>query len=99
MTRQQPWRLLLFGATGAIGGTALRHAIDRGWQVVAASRRPVEMAKEGQLRQACHDPLHGDPAIDLAGDAPFYAVCWAHGANLADSPGWIADYQSREAVA
>jgi NAD(P)-dependent dehydrogenase (short-subunit alcohol dehydrogenase family) len=29
--------------------------------------------------------MHGDPTVDLAAESPFDAVCWAHGANVADS--------------
>jgi hypothetical protein len=85
VNQQEQWRILVFGATGAIGGTVIRHAVARGWNVVAASRRPIAAADEANLRHVSHDPLSGDPATDLAGEAPFDAVCWAHGANLADS--------------
>ncbi|NOU04051.1 MAG: SDR family oxidoreductase [Novosphingobium sp.] len=86
MSQQRQWRLLVFGATGAIGSTVTRHALARGWKVVAASRRPPDTAPdEENLHRVCHDPLSGDSAADLVGEAPFDAVCWAHGANLADS--------------
>lgn len=85
MIPHQPWRLLLFGATGAIGGTVLRHSLARGWSVVAASRSSEGLAGGERLRHVRHDPLHGDARVGLADEAPFDAVCWAHGANLEDS--------------
>ena len=85
MTSQQHWRLLVFGATGAIGGAVIRHALARNWSIVGASRLPAGVSDQDRLRYVCHDPLHGDPRVDLAGEAPFDAVCWAHGANFADS--------------
>lgn len=80
----QSWRLLLIGASGAIGGTVLDHAVARGWSVVATSRR-AEPRGAGEAHWHAYDPLSGDPARDLAGEAPFDAVCWAHGANMGDS--------------
>lgn len=81
------WRLLLYGATGAIGGAVRACAASRDWHVTAVTRREVaeagvEIASDTAWRR--HDPLSDDGAV-FAGDAPFDAVCWAHGANMADS--------------
>lgn len=88
-TSGQPWRLLVFGANGAIGGAVIRHALARNWSVVGAARTSPRLAPavadQKRLRYVAHDPLHGDPQIDLADEAPFDAVVWAHGANFADS--------------
>jgi NAD(P)-dependent dehydrogenase (short-subunit alcohol dehydrogenase family) len=85
MSNSKPWRLLLFGATGGIGSTVARHALARGWSVVGASRQAGAAPDGENLRYVRYDPLNGDPRVELAGEAPFDAVCWAHGANLADS--------------
>lgn len=77
------WRLLLFGATGAIGGAVASRARERGWTVVGASRGGPPAAAEGEWRR--YDPLVDAPAQAFAGDAPFDGVCWAQGANMADS--------------
>lgn len=78
------WRCLVFGATGAIGGTVVDHATRAGWSVTAVTRGVIP-AGTGSA-----DWLRYDPIDDVAGDAldglaPFDAVCWAQGANLADS--------------
>lgn len=83
------WRLLLYGATGAIGGAVREEAATRGWHVTAVSRRDVPTGDEagagnGSIVWRRHDPLADDGA-SLAGDVPFDAVCWAQGANTADS--------------
>lgn len=84
--RTRPWRMVLFGANGAIGQAVLANASARGWQVLCATRKPWEPgAAPADQRTVCCDPLSDDPAKVLAGEAPFDAVCWAHGANLADS--------------
>jgi NAD(P)-dependent dehydrogenase (short-subunit alcohol dehydrogenase family) len=85
MTSTLPWRLLVIGATGAIGGAVVRHALARGWSVVGASRQPQAEPQVEGLSRVCYDPMRGDPGIDLAGQDRFDAVCWAQGANLADS--------------
>jgi hypothetical protein len=87
MTTPAPWRLLLIGATGAIGSAVCDHALTRGWSVTATSRRAPQDASRAGLRRFAFDPLTDDPAAVFAGEAPFDAVCWAHGANMADSIG------------
>lgn len=78
------WRLLLFGATGAIGGAVAREAERRDWHVTAVSRtdRLGEGWVDGEFR--IYDPLNDDGTA-FEGALPFDAVCWAHGANMADS--------------
>jgi hypothetical protein len=80
-------RLLLFGASGAIGGAILGAALARGWQVTAVSRRGASGAdvREG-VRWIAVDPLEaGFSAEALAPTGPYTSVCWAQGANLNDS--------------
>jgi hypothetical protein len=80
-------RLLLFGASGAIGGAILDAALARGWQVTAVSRHGAAGAdaRAGVLWIAA-DPLEaGFPAEALAPTGPYTSVCWAQGANRNDS--------------
>lgn len=81
------WRLLLFGATGAIGTVVRTEADGRGWHVTAVSRHdPAGAAQSGDaaVAQRRYDPLVDDGSV-FAQDAPFDAVCWAQGANMADT--------------
>ena len=83
--RAAPWRLLVFGVTGAIGAAAAEAAMERGWTVVGASRAGRrDGTSEG------HDIIRYDPFAEDGAGAPewgdaFDAVCWAQGANAADS--------------
>jgi len=55
MTTKPTERLLLFGASGAIGGAILSAAVARGWQVTAVSRHgnPGTPANEAVRWIAC----------------------------------------------
>jgi hypothetical protein len=77
-------RLLVFGASGAIGGAVVRHARARGWAVLGVGRgeAPAD-AEPAPWRR--YDPLADDIAEALAGELPFDGVAFAQGANLADS--------------
>ena len=80
-------RLLLFGASGAIGEAILGAAQARGWQVTAVSRHGAAGAdvREG-VRWIAADPLEaGFSAEALAPAGPYTSVCWAQGANRNDS--------------
>ena len=80
-------RLLLFGASGAIGGAILGAAGARGWQVTAVSRHGTAGAdaREG-VRWIAADPLEAGFSADaLAPTGPYTSVCWAQGANRNDS--------------
>jgi len=79
--------LLLFGASGAIGGTILAHALAKEWQVTAVSRKAPDADASGEKALWIEaDPL--DAAFDvssLGGRGRFTSVCWAQGANRNDS--------------
>lgn len=77
-------RLLLFGASGAIGEAIGAHYSDQGWQVVRVTRGISRIPCDDFL---VWDPLGDDPAGEAAVVAagPFDAVCWAQGANCNDS--------------
>ena len=82
-------RLLLFGASGAIGGAILASAVARGWQVTAVSRhRPAKPPKGAfaAVSWVAADPLDASFSADvLATGKRYTSVCWAQGANLNDS--------------
>jgi NAD(P)-dependent dehydrogenase (short-subunit alcohol dehydrogenase family) len=80
-------RLLLFGASGAIGGAILGAAVARGWQVTAVSRRGAAGADANEgVRWIAADPLKAVFSAEaLASAGPYTSVCWAQGANLNDS--------------
>jgi 3-oxoacyl-[acyl-carrier protein] reductase len=80
-------RLLLFGASGAIGGAILDAAVARGWQVTAVSRHAAAGEVSGdQVQWVAADPLEpGFSADMLRLGAAYTCVTWAQGANLNDS--------------
>ena len=79
-------RLLLFGASGAIGDAILCAAVARGWQVTGVSRKRPETLPEGSVSWISADPLDASFSPDvLAAGGPYDSVCWAQGANLNDS--------------
>lgn len=78
------WRLLLFGASGALGQAIGDMACAGGWSVTSVSRsqRP-DTADRSWVR---YDPAgEGVSPSDFALHGPFDAVCWAQGANRQDS--------------
>lgn len=80
-------RLLLFGATGAIGSAFAHRAVEAGWHVVGAARRDPPAGASDAVAWRRYDPLTEAAGDALAGEAAFDSVCWAQGANLSDSPG------------
>jgi 3-oxoacyl-[acyl-carrier protein] reductase len=82
----KPWRLLVLGASGAIGTTVVDHAIRDGWQVVAVSRTERSTSKHDGIEWLHYDPLDdADPRLVFEGQQPFDGVCFAQGANVTDS--------------
>ncbi len=79
------WRLLVFGASGAIGSAVVRHGLDRNWAVTGVSRGAPPAGAQGSMSWVSYDPLAAEPGGGFADDQPFDGVCWAQGANLADS--------------
>lgn len=78
-------KLLVFGAGGAIGSAVARQALDRGWDVVGTGRSVA--AVDQPFAWLTLDPADEASLGRLADSAPYDAVCWAQGANLADSVG------------
>ena len=78
------WRLLLFGASGAVGQAVAEVAGAKGWSVTGVSRSPRPDTVD---RSWVHyDPTgEGTSSSGFAAHGPFDAVCWAQGANRQDS--------------
>jgi NAD(P)-dependent dehydrogenase (short-subunit alcohol dehydrogenase family) len=74
-------RLLLFGATGAIGGAIKQRYLASSWAVTGISRHT---SIDGAL--IAWNPLASEPASleALRSAGPFDAVCWAQGTNFSD---------------
>ncbi len=78
------WRLLLFGASGAVGQAVAEVADAKGWSVTGVSRsqRP-DTADRSWVH---YDPAgEGASSYGFAAHGPYDAVCWAQGANRQDS--------------
>jgi len=84
---QQPWHVLVFGASGAIGKTICDSAAAKDWTVVGVARTPGEAGPAAQSRRVSYDPFQGADLPSVLGETarPFDAVIWAQGANLTDS--------------
>jgi 3-oxoacyl-[acyl-carrier protein] reductase len=81
----QPNRLLLFGASGAIGSAIAAAAVARGWQVTAVSRQSPETTST-DVSWVSANPLDQSFSIDLLKPfGPYTSVCWAQGTNTNDS--------------
>lgn len=78
----EPWRLLVFGASGAIGSAVASHARARDWSVTGVTRDPD---RRDDAAWIVWDPERDDAAEALSGQSPFDGVCWAQGANANDS--------------
>lgn len=72
-------KLLLLGASGAIGGAIRQRFIDRSWNVIGVTR-----GKVSDNCQVSWNPLDNSSKIpnELG---PFDAVCWAQGKNANDN--------------
>jgi NAD(P)-dependent dehydrogenase (short-subunit alcohol dehydrogenase family) len=79
-------RILVFGATGAIGQSVVEAAIARQWHVTAVARRLPAGPSVGATTYLAVDPL-ADTFLpgQLKTDTPYTSVCWAQGANLNDN--------------
>lgn len=80
------WKLLVFGASGAIGRSVTRHACARGWTVVGATRGETPEGRADGVAWRRYDPLTDEAGEALRDETPFDAACWAPGASSADFP-------------
>jgi 3-oxoacyl-[acyl-carrier protein] reductase len=78
-------RILVFGATGAIGQSVVEASLARGWDVTAVARK-LPSATSPHITPLALDPLaDGFSGSQLSTGAPYTSVCWAQGANVNDS--------------
>jgi len=78
-------RILVFGATGAIGQSVVEASLARGWDVTAVARK-LPSATSPHITPLALDPLaDGFSGSQLSTGAPYTGVCWAQGANVNDS--------------
>lgn len=83
MARSNVKTVLLFGAAGAIGEAISVRFSDLGWLVVPSGRHKRDTAPRGWL---LYDPFaDGRNESTFDAGSPYHAVCWAQGANRADS--------------
>lgn len=78
-------RLLVFGATGAIGSSIATNFHNQNWEVTAVSRSGGGSFPSG-IKTIAYDPFAADADIQaLRSDNPYTAVCWAQGMNASDN--------------
>jgi 3-oxoacyl-[acyl-carrier protein] reductase len=78
-------RILVFGATGAIGQSVVDASVTRGWNVTAVART-LPSATSSQVTSLALDPLADNFSMSqLTAGAPYTSICWAQGANVNDS--------------
>jgi 3-oxoacyl-[acyl-carrier protein] reductase len=77
--------LLVFGASGAIGGAVVRSAVERDWQITMVARKLPDIQLP-EIRYLAIDPLSEDFVLSqLAPSVPYTSVCWAQGSNTSDN--------------
>ncbi len=89
--RPSKHKLLVFGASGAIGQALVDGALSREWEVIATTRKSGASGTDiNQPSRAVTwitvDPFaEGFTSTSLCANGPYSAVCWAQGANINDS--------------
>jgi 3-oxoacyl-[acyl-carrier protein] reductase len=83
MDRLKNWRLLVFGASGAIGRAVADRALRRGWSVTGVSRGAPPGDAAAEISWVTYDPMKANSAFP--DNEPYNGVCWAQGANVTDS--------------
>ncbi len=77
-------RVLVFGASGAIGAALTHWFIGRGWEVTAVTRSPSpDVSSEADWFG--WDPFAGNEGVSKEIGQPFNAAVWAQGQNFNDS--------------
>jgi NAD(P)-dependent dehydrogenase (short-subunit alcohol dehydrogenase family) len=78
-------RVLIFGASGAIGAALCSWFVEHGWEVTAISRSvPGNGASKG-VAHVKWDPFAEDTGALKDIKMPFHAAVWAQGQNINDS--------------
>lgn len=77
--------LLIFGASGAIGGAITQKFISQGWNVIAVLRCPESKILVAGAQVVTWDVIDQPLPLALKKAEPIDAICWAQGMNLNDS--------------
>lgn len=80
----ESWKLLVFGASGAIGRTVTRRARARGWTVVGATRGEAPAGQADGLTSRRSDPFADEAERAFRDVAPFGGARSTQGAVTAD---------------
>lgn len=79
-------RILVFGASGAIGSSIASNFSQNDWEVVAVSRTGAASGVPA-FTSIAFDPFASPPSSAelLDTGAPYAAICWAQGRNASDN--------------
>ena len=78
--------ILVFGGRGAIGSAVRKRFAAIDWDVTATSRFEAAPPEAGNSKWiACDSGAALASSAQLDAGAPYSAICWAQGANMADS--------------
>lgn len=77
--------LLLFGASGVIGGAIAQKFISQGWCVISIVRDSKSNVSMPDTQTMSWDVIHQPMPLTLTKVGPVDAICWAQGMNLNDS--------------
>jgi 3-oxoacyl-[acyl-carrier protein] reductase len=78
-------RILIFGASGAIGAALTSWFLDREWEVTAISRSTSHFGATSKVKWSSWDPFAEKEGIPAEIGLPFNAVVWAQGQNFNDN--------------
>ena len=78
-------RVLVFGASGAIGSALTRWFLGHGWDVTAITRSNPPADLPSSVTWCAWDPFDGNEGAIRGLDQPFQAAVWAQGQNFNDS--------------
>lgn len=78
-------RVLVFGASGAIGTALTRWFLGRGWEVTAVTRSVSPSDVPSEVDWFAWDPFAGNERELKEIGQPFNAAVWAQGQNFNDS--------------
>ena len=88
--------LLLFGASGAIGGAVARRFSREGYSVISVGRKLPNDCSRDYFEWSGSEMDIGSFIERLSGSPPFDAICWAQGINLNDDIFTVAIDAHRE---
>lgn len=78
-------RVLVFGASGAIGAALVRNFLGRGWEVTAVTRSFPTSDIPSEVDWLAWNPFSENEEAPKNISQPFNAVVWAQGQNFNDS--------------